>query len=130
MQEKFNKWCKVKKKVDKKILKNFYVKQQEVWYIYNWKNIWYESNWKWDDFKRPVLVLKKVWSLFFVALMTTKWKDNSFYYKLDKSYFWKDSFVSLSQVKIIDKKRFINEIWKISWNDFKNIKKELQKILF
>jgi mRNA-degrading endonuclease toxin of MazEF toxin-antitoxin module len=76
------------------------------------------------------LVLKKVWALFFVATMTTKWKDNKFYYNLDKSYFNKDSSVSLSQVKIIDKKRFFEQIWTISGEDFKNIKKELQNILF
>lgn len=128
--EMFNNWNKLKQKIHFWNIKEFYVKEKQIWYIHNWVNIWFESNWKWEDFKRPVLILKKVWSLFFVATMTTKWKDNKFYYKLDKSYFWKDSYVSLSHVKIIDKKRFFEEVWKISWEDFKKIKKELQNILF
>lgn len=80
---------------------------------------------------RPVLVLKKVWSLFFIVSMTTKWKDNSkFYYKLDNSYFNKESYIILSQVKMIDKKRFMDYIGRISWEDFDNIKKKVQNTLF
>jgi len=127
---KYNNWNNLKQNINISKIPEFYVKEKQIWYIHNWLNIWFESNWKWDDFKRPVLVLKKVGALFFVATMTTKWKNNKFYYSLDKSYFNKESSVSLSQVKIIDKKRFFEQIWKISWEDFKQIKKELQDMLF
>ena len=76
------------------------------------------------------MVVKKVWSLFFVVSMSTKWKNSKFYYKIDDKYFYKDSYIILSQALIIDKKRFVDKIWRISWNDFRNIKKELQNILF
>ena len=130
-KEKYKFWNILKQKLNSCNKENFYVNAKEIWYIHNGINIWYESNGKWLDFKRPVLVIKKVWNLFFIFSMTTKWKkNNKFYYKLDKSYFWKNSYVVLSQVKIIDKRRFAEQIWKLSWIDFWKIKKELKKILF
>lgn len=130
-KEKFNKWNELKQEINFSKIEDFLIKEKEVWYIHKWINIWFESNWKWDDFKRPVLVLKKVWNLFFVVSMTTKWKkDSYFYYKIDNKYFLKDSFLVLSQVKAIDKKRFIEKIWTISWDDFRKIKKEIQNLLF
>lgn len=128
--EKYNKWNKLKQEINSIELKEFYIKERQVWYIHNWVNVWYESNWKWVDFKRPVLVLKKVGALFFIATMTTKWKNSKFFYKLEDETFWKDSYVTLSQVKIIDKRRFFEHIWIVNVNDFVKIKNELQNILF
>jgi len=48
--------------------------------------------------------------MFFVISMTTQGKNNSFYYKIDNKYFNKDSYLTLSQIKSIDKKRFIEKI--------------------
>lgn len=130
-KEKFDNWNKVKQGIHLGCNPNLFVNQREVWYISNWENIWTESNWKWYDFRRPVLVLKKVWNLFFIVSMTTKWKiNNRFYYNLDESYFWKKSDVILSQVKVVDKKRFLEYVWEISWEDFCKIKKELKNLLF
>jgi hypothetical protein len=108
--------------------KNIFPKHKEIWYISMWKNIWFESNWKWKDFKRPILVLKRIWTIFLVVSMTTKWKDNKFYHKLDEKYFKKESFVTLSQFKTIDKKRFIEKIWKLDDVDFLKIKNEIKKL--
>ena len=66
--------------------------------------------------------LKKIWGLFFIVSMTTKWKkDNKYYYELNKSYFNKKSYIILSQVKSIDKKRFFEHIWTIKEDDFEYI---------
>ena len=118
------------KNIDKKQRNNFHIRLKEVWYVNLWKNIWFESNWKSENFKRPVLVLKIIWSMFFVISMTTQGKNNSFYYKIDNKYFNKDSYLTLSQIKSIDKKRFIEKIWKIDLEDFLDIKKELKNIIF
>ena len=127
----FNIWNLLKQKIHFWNNKEFFVKPKQIWYVHNWINVWFETNGKWNDFKRPVLVLKKVWNVFFVAPMSTKWKDdNKFYYKLDDSYFNKPSYILLSQIKIIDKKRFFEEIWEISWEDFRNIKNKLKDLLF
>ena len=60
-KERYNNWNNLKQDINYSELKNFYVKEKQVWYIHSWVNIWFESNWKWEDFKRPVLVIKKIW---------------------------------------------------------------------
>ena len=125
----FDKWNTEKKRIEnnKKVK---YPKHREVWYISMWQNIWFESNWKWDNFKRPVLILKRIWTMFLIVSMTTKWiwKENKFYYKLWNKYFNKNSFITLSQFKTIDKKRFIDKIWKINKEDFVEIKNKIKKL--
>ncbi len=123
----FDLWNDLKKYIDSKG-KNVYPKHREVWYISLWKNIWFESNWKWEEFKRPVLVLNRIWAVYLIVSMTTKWKDSEFYYKLDERYFNKISFVTLSQFKTIDKKRFIKKIWKINEIDFIEIKRRIKHL--
>jgi hypothetical protein len=102
-----------------------------------WINLWFEENWK-DEFLRPVLVLKKVWNLFFTVALTSKWKDNNnFYFKIknlhlsekNKKYI-DTSYVILSQVKVTDKKRFTQNVWIVESSDFKEIQKKLKNILF
>jgi mRNA-degrading endonuclease toxin of MazEF toxin-antitoxin module len=124
-------WNFIKTWIELKERRRFFINSREVWNIYIWKNIWYESFWKWDFFTRPVLVIKIVGSMVFAVSMTTNWKDNNkFYYKLDDKYFNKSSYITLSQVKILDKKRFINKIWMIEEPEFEEIKKELKNVLF
>ena len=126
----FNNWNLIKQNIDFKKRNNFYIRPREVWYINIWKNIWFESNWKSFNFKRPVLVIKNIWTMIFVLSMTTKWKDNKFYYKLNHKYFNKNSYITMSQFKTVDSKRFIEKIWKINKEDFLDIKKELKNIIF
>jgi len=123
----FNIWNKEKKEIEKSN-RIVFPKHKEVWYSSIWKNIWFESNWKWKDFRRPVLILARIWAVFLVASMTTKWKNNKFYYKLDNTNFNKDSFITLSQIKTIDKKRLITKIWKIKDEDFLKIKDRIKRL--
>ena len=130
-KEKYDSWNNLKQDIH--FLENEvkFPKPWEIWNIYNWLNIGYESIWKWIDFERPFLIIKKLWVMFLCISMTTKWKDNSkFYYKLDNKYFHKSSYLTLTQWKCIDKKRFIKKIWEISHNDLYNIKKELKTFWF
>jgi hypothetical protein len=63
-------------------------------------------------------VLKKVGNLFFVVALTTKGKiNNKFYHKIQTATFNKnnqkhkdEAYCILSQVKAIDKKRFLENI--------------------
>jgi mRNA-degrading endonuclease toxin of MazEF toxin-antitoxin module len=127
-RDSYNSWNKIKQDIVfwKKHIK--FPKPWEIWNIYNWVNIWYESIWKWEYFERPFLVIKRLWNMFLCVSMTTKWKDNNFYYCLDEKYFNKDSFVTLSQFKTVDKKRFIEKIWKIDESDFLEIKNRIKKL--
>jgi len=130
-ESKLNSWNIIKKEINFVYKERKFPKPWEVWNIYNWVNIWFESIWKWEFFERPFLVIKKLWNMFLCISMTTKWKDNDrYYYKIDDSYFNKKSYLTLSQWKCIDNKRFIKKIWKLSKSDLFEIKKELKSFCF
>jgi mRNA interferase MazF len=132
--EVFDEWNEEKKNIHTKDLENFYVNEREIWYIKLGINIGSESNGK-KDFRRPVLVLKKVWSMFLVAPMTTKWKESKFYHTVNAAHYTNAhhapdiSRIQLSQVRVIDKKRFIHLLWEVSIDDFEHIKKKIQDLL-
>jgi len=125
MEKDFDKWNKLKKEVNNKKQK-FYVKQREIWSVKMWKNVWFEEDWKWEDFERPVLVLKKIWIMYLCISMTTQWKDNDFYYKLLDTQ--ENSYIILSQAKLFDLKRFHYKVRTVSKDEFLNIQKRLKTL--
>jgi mRNA-degrading endonuclease toxin of MazEF toxin-antitoxin module len=76
-----------------------------------------------------VLILKKIGNVFAVLPMTSKGADNKFYYRIPDRYFGKPSRVILSQVKVLDKARFIDKIGMLSEGDFNDIKEKLKALL-
>ena len=110
--------------------KDFYIKNRQIWYVHLWVNIWFEEDGKWLDFKRPILVLAKTWNMFFVAPMTTKWKDSNFYHQIPDSCFDKKSRIILSQCKTIDKSRFIEQIWVVDKDTFEITKQKIRTLLW
>lgn len=133
--KKFDEWNDNKKEIHKKEYEDFYVNVREIWFTKMWINVWFEENWK-SEFLRPVLVLKKVWNLFFTVALTSQGKENNyFYYKFNEIFlknpkYKNSSYSILSQVKVMDKKRFFENVWNISEKDFSEIKKRLKQILF
>lgn len=133
---KFDDWNKQKKIIHVKELEEFYIKPREIWFVKLGINIWFEENWK-KEFRRPVLVIKKVWNLYFTVAMTTKWKSNNkFYHKLNSVVFNErnqkhkdESYIILSQVKVIDKKRFTENIGDLPESEFFEIKEKLKVLL-
>jgi len=61
--------------------------------------------------------------------MTTKGKDSKSYYRLSDIYFGKTSRIILSQIKVIDKARFIKDLGIITDGDFKDVKEKLKALL-
>ncbi len=103
----------------------FHVQPREIWYVKLWVNVWFEQNGK-REFQRPVLVVERIWILFFVIPLSTKEKNNSYYYKLQSVSFNRPSMGMLSQIRVIDKRRFVNQIWLISKDELVIIKKLLK----
>jgi hypothetical protein len=93
-----------------------------------WKNVWFEEDWKWEDFERPVLILKKIWIMYLCIAMTTKWKNNDFYYKLWDTK--ESSYIILSQSKLFDLKRFHYKIRTLAKSEFLEIQKRLKTLWF
>lgn len=136
MEDKFNKWNIEKQDLHKLDYDNFFVNPRDIYFTKMWMNIGFEENWK-SDFLRPVLVLKKVWNLFFTVALTSKWKDNSnFYHKFETVIFDEknkkyenSSYYILSQVRVMDKKRFTEKMGYLEIDEFKIIKEKLRKFL-
>lgn len=125
---------------EKSYLERFYVNQREIWYCHLGANIGYEEDWKWSEYRRPVLVLKKIGILYRVAPLTSKPKENNKFYHIINSwsleYFEEaaskvtQSWAILSQVRVLDKTRFIHKIVHINNEEFLHIKKKLKTLLF
>ena len=132
----FNLWNTEKQKIHFENEKSFYVKPRDIWFVKMGQNIGYEENGK-KDFKRPVLVIKIVGNLIFTIAMTSQIKyNNRFYYLLQKPHFndkhkhnSKNSYLILSQVKMMDKKRFIEKMGYVEQIEFKNIKEKLKALI-
>ena len=87
--------------------------------------MWFEADGKWE-YTRPMLVVQKIGSLFWCVPMTSKQKDNTFHYKISRFCFqWIQSYLMLSQARVIDKRRFHEMLWYVSVEEFKTIKKLL-----
>lgn len=125
----FDKWNTKKKLLHNMNTADFYIQQKDIWYIMMGNNIGYEEDGK-NDFRRPVIVLKKVGILYFTVALTTQGKLNSpFYFKL-LSQSPKSSFAILSQVRVYDKKRFLHKIGTINEKEFSLLTKSLIRALF
>lgn len=124
----FDGWNEIKKTVNYKTT-NFHIVGREIRYAHLWVNVGCEEDGKWNEYKRPVIVLKKIGNMFAIVPMTTWWNDSRYYYRLSNNYFWKTSRVILSQIRVLDKARFIDKIWMLSKEDLLAIKEKLKALL-
>jgi len=130
MQNDFDKWNEIKKKIDAEInLPDYFPKAGEVWMCSVGKNIGFEQNGSGDNFSRPVLVIKKFNNqMFWVLSLSTKQKKFDFYYNfidLNK----KKVAVILAQLKLVSVKRLKRKLYEIKHKDFEEIKAKLKNFL-
>ena len=118
MNKDFDSWNDEKKRID----------EREVWYTKLWINIGNEENGK-REFRRPVMIIKRIWNMYLILPLTTKGKDTKFYYEFPALVANQKSWWILSQIKVIDKKRMIDKIDIITDFEFHKIKKHLKSLL-
>jgi mRNA interferase MazF len=123
----FDNWNEEKKKIHNK-KSEIYFKQWDIWRISLWINIKSESNWKWENFRRPVLILKKLSSdSCIVVPLSSKIKIWSWFYQYNLH--WIKETALLYQIRMIHKNRFQRKIWELDEKDFSEIKKRLKNLL-
>ncbi len=106
--------------------RKLFPKEREIWLVHLGQNIGHEQNGVGTGFVRPVLVLKKFSDDFFVALpLTTKKKKGAFYLEVNDT-----SVLILSQIKALDKKRFVVKKGRISVQKFAEVQKKSSELLF
>lgn len=129
MEKDFDKWNKEKKVVDKKATnRDLFFYPREIWWCSTGLNIGVEADGKNENFERPVLIIKKFNAdMIWVLPLTTKEKQNKYYYKLKHEDI--KSWVILSQIKTISTKRLLRKTGSISESDFEGVVSRVQFLL-
>lgn len=129
MAKDFDSWNKEKKIVDTKIVnRKLYFYAREIWWCSAGLNIGVEADGKNENFERPMLILKKFNAdMIWVLPLTTKEKENKYYFKLTHETI--KSWVILSQIKTISTKRLLRKIGSISKTDLHAVITQVKSIL-
>ncbi len=114
---------------DRKDLSSIYFYEREVWWVALGLNIGFEQDGKGEEFRRPVIIIKKFNQYVFWAIpLTTKVKKNKYYIKC-KIGDEVERMAIISQIRLIDSKRLISKIGILSEKEFLKIKKPIKDLL-
>ena len=128
MQKNFDEWNEVKKHIEIKE-KTRFCKAREIWWCGLGQNIGDEENGKGKDFRRPILILKKLSkNTSLIVPITKSLKEHKFRIKIGiiKN---ENASVIMSQIKTIDTKRLSLKIGMIDKNIFEQIKKSFRHLI-
>lgn len=127
MEKDFKNWHELKAKIhfhNEIIL----FKQREVWWCNVGANIGHESDGKGERFTRPVLVVRKFnQSIFLGVPLTTRIKDNPFYYRIQLH--GREQCAMLSQLRLLDSKRLRNRIGRLPIEQFDLLRENLRNLI-
>lgn len=117
----FDKWNKVKKKIEKKLRPQ--IRQGKLYWCNLGINVGVEQDGKGDNFQRLVIVIKKFSKQFvLIAPLTSQIHTGNWYHTM--KILGKDSQVILNQIRPIDTKRLLEEVGEISENKINEIIKK------
>lgn len=127
--QKFDSWTIQKKQLQTIDHTGIVFSEREIWWCALGKNIGDEQDGKNELFERPVLILRKFSKhTALVAPLTTMGKiDLPFYHKLASD---EESFLILSQVRLISTKRLLRKIYKLGRGEFNIAKEKLKSLIF
>jgi mRNA interferase MazF len=125
MEKDFDTWNNKKKLVHKDENPRLF-QEREIWWCSLGLNVGFEEDGKHDQFERPVLILKKfnkhvAWAI----PMTTQAHEDIFHHQLKNG----ESFLILSQLRLISSKRLLAKIEKITEDEHKEIFEILKRFL-
>ena len=121
MNELFDKWNEIKKKIIQKS-RVIFCKPRQIWWCSIGLNIGSEQNGHGESFERPVVVIRKYTSDTFLCVpLTTKEKGGNYFYKMGNGVDGVSSFAILSQAKDLDRKRLRRLVGTISYKEFHDI---------
>jgi mRNA interferase MazF len=127
MQNDFDAWNIKKKKLDKD-RRDLLFKEGEIWWCAVGKNIGEEVYGKGREFRRPVVVLKKLSHNSCIAIpTTTKPREGSWYHHLNVAH--KDRWVMMNQIRFISANRLWVRESSLSVDEFRKLKKSVAGLL-
>ncbi len=118
----FDKWNKLKKKLDKSNVKPPEVKEGDIWWSFMGENIGKEISGKGEIFGRPVLIFKKINEITFscIPLTTSEKVFNEWKYKIDVMD--RQSYLYFDQMKTLDYRRLKIKVKEIDGVEFVKIR--------
>lgn len=127
----FDEWNAKKKDLDSTDQRRFY-HEREIWWCRLGLNVGFEQDGKGENFERPVLVIK-AWSreTCLVIPLTTSKRKNKFMFSVGhiSHNSSSESQVILSQIRLIDTRRFEERISVLDKETFLEIKKAIKDLL-
>lgn len=132
MQKDYGEWHKKKKILnEREDVDNIFFREKEVWWTALGVNIGFEQDGKGEEFRRPVLILKKYnkYLVLIVPLTTKIKKDNKYYVNCSIRNDAIPRMAIISQVRPIDTKRFIDKLGVTDEDSFTKIKNAIKAML-
>ena len=127
MEKDFKKWHVKKSRVDK-IEKRPFFHEREIWFCHLGANVGFEEDGKGEEFLRPAVVIRKFnKEICWVVPLTKTDKNTKYYFRF--SFDQEISVAILSQIRLLDARRFSHKIGGISEADFKTLKQKLKALL-
>ena len=124
----FSNWNRQKQKIHEDEQRLYFYKQ-EIWFCKMGVNIGFEQDGKGEDFRRPVVVIKKFNKEVFLGVpLTAQIKKGKYYFPMLK-FNKKDNFAILSQLRLIDSKRLIRRLHKMDAHEFLKLKKAIVNLI-
>lgn len=121
----FDEWNNVKKNTA--IRERVFFDKGDVWFASIGKNIGDEEDGKNEYFERPVLITRKFNNNVFLALpLTSTSKTGKFYHSLES---FSGSVVILSQIRLLDSKRLLRFMGKISTEELEIVKNKIRQLV-
>lgn len=128
MQKDFNNWNEEKKRIHETEENRFY-KAREIWWCSIGVNVGFEQDGTSQEFQRPVLVLKGFSRhVCWVIPLTTSKKKNPYHVSVGEIE-GRESFAIISQLRLIDTKRFTDRLAIVEEDKFEDIRKAVRFLL-
>lgn len=127
MYKDFDSWN-IQKKKAHAIEERPMFKEREVWWCSLGVNVGDEQDGKGHSFARPVLVLRKFnRNICIIIPLSTQLKDSQFYYRMH--FKGVEQSLLLSQIKLIDVKRFRDKMGEIPFDEMEQIKEKIRALI-
>ena len=124
MEKDFDKWNNQKKTMHNSGENKFY-HPRDIWWCRLGLNVGFEQDGKDLDFERPVLVLKAFGKICLIVPLTTSSKKHE--YRISVGLVeGKEATAILSQIKVVDTKRFSEKIGVLDKKIFSSIQKHIR----
>lgn len=132
MKKDYKEWHNKKKLLnEREDIDNIFFREKEVWWIALGLNIGFEQDGKGEEFRRPVLILKKFnkYLVLVVPLTTKIKKDNKYYVSCPIIGDDTSRMAIISQTKPIDTKRFIDKLGVVYDDSYIKIKNAIKDMI-